>query len=149
MVAVAKRQSSQQCPAIRPPRDWRNHEVYVHTEIGELDRVQCNTKSNTAKIPGAIRIVSRSIISYSCSPNMIIRIIAAVSQKASECQPGCTVIDEANYLLARRSPKRIKGTCDIRCCLPAAMSRVMEKGDLRLRFIVTTKSLSKYLVTSL
>ena len=66
------------------------------------------------------------------------RIIATMFRRASECQPACIVIDEADHLFARRSKDQSEWGASIRCCLRAAMSRAMEDKDLRLMFIATT-----------
>ena len=69
-----------------------------------------------------------------------VRVIAAIFQKASQCQPACIVIDEADCLFARRSAQQTEGARSIRCCLLEAMSRVMEDDDKRIMFIATTIS---------
>ena len=62
---------------------------------------------------------------------MDMRIIAALFKRARERQPACIVIDDADYLLRRR-------TTAIRCKLLAEMSNVMHDQNLRIVVIAIT-----------
>lgn len=66
--------------------------------------------------------------------------IAAVFKKAAQCQPSCIVIDEADYLFARRSQNQSERAMSIRCCLLKAMSDVMDDKSMRVMFIATTNA---------
>ena len=64
--------------------------------------------------------------------------IAAIFKRAGECQPACIIIDEADYLFARRSDNHSEGGTSIGCLLLAAMSRVIEEEDMHVMIIATT-----------
>ena len=66
------------------------------------------------------------------------RIIATLFKRAKECQPSCIIIDDAEHLFARRSDNQSGRESSIRCCLSAAMSRVMEDETIRIMLIATT-----------
>ena len=71
---------------------------------------------------------------------MRVRAIAAIFRKATKCQPTCIIIDEADYLFARRSPNQSERAKSIRYYLLEAMSGAMEDEDLQIMFIATTNS---------
>ena len=63
---------------------------------------------------------------------MRIRIIARLLKRARECQHCCIVIDEATYLLGRRTSKQSDGASGIRCKLLADMSTVFYSENQRI-----------------
>ena len=69
---------------------------------------------------------------------MRIRIIATLLKRARECRCCCVVIDEAEYLLGRRTSKHSDGASGIRCKLLAETSSVLHDENQRTPFVATT-----------